>query len=320
LNSSTDNVQEAVIAANQADLVIVVAGTTTGESVDRDNLSLDNDADSLIAAVSATGKQIVVLTQICGAIVMPWRGQVSGILSLFLGGQETGSAWADVLFGDVAPIGHLPLMMPESEADQIAPANEAGEITGIPYTEGLATSYRNPNFKAAYPFGHGLTYTTFNYGHFKVRPCGGDVCVRGDIVNAGDVPAGTVPQLYLQFPEEAGYAAPILKGFHKTEVIQPGASARVTFRLKGRDFSYFDGFLPDGQLPRWTMVGEAVARIGASAADIRRTVSVRSRKPDSSPFCMDHSGCGSLSPLDGLCCPVEDGTRLACCDEASLSV
>merc|ERR1740117_842490 len=150
LNSSTDNVQEAVIAAKQADLVIVVAGTTTGESVDRDNLSLDNDADSLIAAVSATGKQIVVLTQICGAIVMPWRGQVSGILSLFLGGQETGSAWADVLFGDVAPIGHLPLMMPESEADQIAPANEAGEITGIPYT-GSRDELQESEFQGCLP-------------------------------------------------------------------------------------------------------------------------------------------------------------------------
>merc|ERR1712107_388930 len=85
----------------------------------------------------------------------------------------------------------------------------------ITYSEGLSTSYRNPLFKASYPFGHGLSYTTFDYGEFKVNPCGDDTCVKGVLTNTGSVAAKALPQLYLEFPIEAGFPAPILKGFQK---------------------------------------------------------------------------------------------------------
>jgi len=273
LNATHENFTftEAINVSKHADLTIVVAGTSSGESKDRESLSLDDDADSLIAAVAQTGSKVVVLTQICGAILMPWKDQVSGILSLFLGGQETGSAWADVLFGDLSPIGHLPLMMPETDADHIPPSSS--DI--ITYSEGLSTSYRNPLFKASYPFGHGLSYTTFDYGEFKVKPCGGDTCVKGVLTNTGSVAAKALPQLYLEFPIEAGFPAPILKGFQKTGLVYPGASIRVTFRLTPRDMSYFDGLKSDGYSPRWTKVTHAVAHIGASSADIKQRVHVK---------------------------------------------
>merc|ERR1719382_803064 len=103
------------------------------------NLWLDGFAEKLIRAVSKTAKHTVVLTQIPGAVLMPWRHQVSGILTMFLGGQETGSAWADVLFGDYAPPGRLPVMIPLTEADTIAP-NPSPTVV---YAEGMKTSYRN---------------------------------------------------------------------------------------------------------------------------------------------------------------------------------
>lgn len=201
---------------------------------------------------------------------MPWRDDVSAVLSLFLGGQETGNAWADVLFGAHSPTGHLPIMIPATDDDQIPPSASDSII----YAEGMATSYRNKNFKAAYPFGHGLAYTTFEYGKFQSHSCGEDVCVVGKITNVGERSAQATPQVYLEFPIEAGFPAPVLKGFQKTDLVYPGASAKITFRLTNRDLSYFDGLLGDGYSPKWTKVKRAVAHVGASSADIRQTVSV----------------------------------------------
>lgn len=270
LNSTSDNFTEAIEIAKQADVTIVVGGTSSGESRDRESLSLDNNADALISAVSYTGTKVVVLTQTCGAITMPWRDDVSAVLSLFLGGQETGNAWADVLFGAHSPTGHLPIMIPATDDDQIPPSASDSII----YAEGMATSYRNKNFKAAYPFGHGLAYTTFEYGKFQSHSCGEDVCVVGKITNVGERSAQATPQVYLEFPIEAGFPAPVLKGFQKTDLVYPGASAKITFRLTNRDLSYFDGLLGDGYSPKWTKVKRAVAHVGASSADIRQTVSV----------------------------------------------
>lgn len=269
-NSSTDNVTAAVALAQEADLTIVVGGTSSGESKDRPNLHLDGDVDRLIEAVAGTRSNVIVLTQICGSILMPWKDQVEGIASLFLGGQETGSAWGDVLFGDHAPTGRLPVMIPASEADHIPPADS----TVIAYSEGMSTSYRNPNFKSAFPFGHGLTYTTFEYSAFNAKACDDAICIVGHLKNTGMVSARTTPQLYLEFPEEAEFPTPVLKGFHKTQLIYPGATAKVEFRLTKRDMSYFDGLLDDGYSPRWTQVSKATAHIGDSSADIKQKVDI----------------------------------------------
>ena len=97
---------------------------------------------------------------------MPWHQEVSSILALFLGGEGTGAAWASVLFGDIPPSGRLPVMMPESEEDTIAPSDEEDVV----YSEGLATSYRNSSFKATFPFGHGLSYSHFVYSDAQIVP------------------------------------------------------------------------------------------------------------------------------------------------------
>ena len=120
--SLTDSVSAAVAAATSADVAIVVGGTTSGEAMDRRSLALDGGADALIAAVAkAAPGRTVVLAQVCGAITTPWRHDVAALLALFLGGEQTGAAWASVLFGDVSPSGRLPITLPSSEDETIAP-------------------------------------------------------------------------------------------------------------------------------------------------------------------------------------------------------
>ena len=156
IHALTNDISAGVAAAGQADVTIVVGGTSSGEAMDRANLSLDDGADALISAVAkaAPGK-VVVLTQVCGAILTPWRDDVAAALVLFLGGQQTGAAWGAVLFGDHSPTGKLPITLPSSEIETIAPSSEPT----VPYTEGMATGYRNISHTPAFPFGHGLSYT-----------------------------------------------------------------------------------------------------------------------------------------------------------------
>merc|ERR1719356_944361 len=118
--------------------------------------------DELIHKVAMQGKNIIVLLEIPGAVLTPWRDAVSGIAAMFLGGQEAGSAWADVLFGDRAPEGRLPVSLPVSDEDTIQTID--GDT--IVYAEGTATGYRNPRARHAFPFGHGLTYS-WPYSQFE---------------------------------------------------------------------------------------------------------------------------------------------------------
>jgi len=264
ISSATDSIPSATAAASQADVTIVVAATTSTETWDRKSLSLDNGADALIRAVTVKAKRTVVLMQVPGVVVMPWRDSVFGIATMFLGGQETGSAWASVVFGDHAPTGRLPMMFPASEKDTISPSGESH----INYSEGLHTSYRNTNLTAAFPFGHGLTYTTFEYGNASAGKCIDlrSTCVRLPIRNDGKLAGQTTVQLYLEFPSVAGFRTPVLKGFQRTGELAPGASAEVTFRLQKRDVSYWDS------AGRWVVAPTLVAHLGESSADLRQTV------------------------------------------------
>lgn len=127
--------------------------------------------------------------------------------------------------------------------------------------------YRNKNMKTSFPFGHGLTYTTFTYSAPRVGACGPSECVEFSLENIGHVAAATVPQLYLEFPAEAKQPAAILKGFKKTQVMQPGTSLTVSFELTKMDLSYWNS-------GSWKLVTSAIAHIGASSEDIRLSIPV----------------------------------------------
>lgn len=254
--SGSNDHNSAVAAASSADLVFVVVGATASESFDRDSLNVDDDGDGLIQAVVNTGKKVVVLMQVPGVVLTPWREGVAAVATMFLGGQGTGEAWARVLFGEQAPSGRLPVQFPASESDTIDI-----HTGGATFSEGMATSYRNKQANFAYPFGHGLTYTTFEYGDAQVSPCEDSLCVEFSVTNTGSMAATETPQVYVEFPAQAGHPAPLLKGFEKTDLIQPGKSAHASIKLGDRELSYWES-------GRWLKASSVILLLGSSSAQI----------------------------------------------------
>jgi beta-glucosidase len=238
--SSNQPDAENLALAKAADTTIIFCGTSTGESADRQSLSLDADCDGFISSVAQVSRRVVVLVMTPGAFLTPWRSEVSAIATMFLGGQETGDAWADVVFGDVSPAGRLPIELPDTEADTIEP----NPAPFFPYTEGLQTSYRNTTARRAYPFGHGMSFSTFQWSGVTSTTCPTatpvwEVCLKMTVTNNGIRAATDTPQLYLEFPPEARQPRSILKGFQKTPLLQSMESATVTFNLTARDLSYY---------------------------------------------------------------------------------
>lgn len=174
-----------------------------------------------------------------------------------------------MVFGDHSPTGKLPITLPSSEAQTIAPTI-LPPGPSIPYAEGMASGYRDTTHTPAFPFGHGLSYSTFSFGAPRVAACDADaanLCVSTDVTNEGRVRAATVAQLYVRFPPAAQHPSKLLKGFAKTRALAPRESEALTFRLTPRDRSYYDA-----AEQRWVPVdGKALlGMIGASSADIRQ--------------------------------------------------
>lgn len=266
VTSLSNDFGAAVDAARDAEVALVVLGATSGEAEDRRSLDLDcwncaegQTAAGLVEAVAAVAPTVVVVLA-PGAVLLPFRDLegVRAILTLFLGGEQTGHGIADVLFGTTVPSGRLPVQLPAAEEDTIAPSDELA----ILYSEGLATSYRS-SASPAYPFGFGLGFTTFGYSDLSAVPYQNGFNVSLQVTNTGDSAGRDVPQLYLEFPEAAGQPRSILKGFQKTSLLESGQSQRVTFTLTHSDLTHYDASSGTWMLPdRWT------AHVGASSADL----------------------------------------------------
>jgi len=249
----------------QADATVVVVGSQTGEGGDRPHLSLDDGGDRLIHEVAQTGKPTIVLMQTPGVVLTPWRHEVAALANLFLAGQETGNAWAAMLFGDVSPGGKLPIMFPATGLDVIEPGR--GRVM---YKEGLFTSYRS-GFKAAFPFGHGLSFTNFSFSDTEATKvdCPGVACVKTTVTNTGERAGSEVAQAYMEFPAEANEPPRVLRGFQKTGLLQPGQAETVLFPFYDRDVSVYKA--PDG----WVRQHAVTVHVGASSEDIRSKVQVQ---------------------------------------------
>ncbi|CAJ1422181.1 unnamed protein product [Effrenium voratum] len=175
-------------------------------------------------------------------VLLPWRAEVNAIASIFMGGVATGAAWASFLFGDSPPRGRLPIMMPATAADTIP----VGDVE-VDYSEGLLTSYRSPRLKAAYPFGHGLTFTSFEFSGAKQLACPNVACVSVGIKNLGHGSGEEVVQAYVHFPSPQGgddrwvqsTPAMVLKKFQRTKVLQPNESQLLRLDFSPEDFSLF---------------------------------------------------------------------------------
>lgn len=268
--------------AAQVDVVVVVGATVTAEGWDRRNLSLDDETNALIDGVCYM-KPTIVLLETSGAVLTPWRDRVSAIANLFHAGEQTGNAWASLLFGDAEPKGRLPITFPASEVDTVIPSMEVG----VRYSEGTFTSYRQPTFKAAYAFGHGLSYTHFSFDRPQLlvgTNCSAAVCVRIVIANVGNRPGTEMVQAYLHFPRQRlPSASLLLRGFRRTRMLQLGERQAVTFAFNERDLSLYSVDSGGWERP----VGIEV-HLGASSADIRQVMVISHSQAvrRSGPFCM----------------------------------
>jgi len=263
--SATTPLDQAVAAAKAADVAVVFVATSSSEGSDRPNLSLGAAQDNLVNAVVAAQPNTVVVIHGPGAVLMPWVDSVPAILTAFMPGQESGNAIASVLFGDVNPSAKLPVTFPRRE-NQV-PANTTTRYPGInlqeQYSEKLLVGYRwydaedeNPLF----PFGHGLSYTTFEYNDLKVM----ERTVSGSIKNTGMHDGSEVVQLYIGYPETAGEPPKVLRGFKKIH-LAVGGMADFSFTLTTKDLSIWDTTKSD-----WSEVkGSFGVWVGSSSRDIR---------------------------------------------------
>jgi len=233
-------------SARGADVAIVFASDTRAEGADQTCLALttacgNGDQDGLIRAVAAANPNTIVVLETAGPVLTPWASQVKGIVEAWYPGQQGGAALASVLFGDSDPAGRLPISFPAAESD--APtAGDPDQYPGVDnvehFTEGLMTGYRHfdaAGLTPAFPFGYGLSYTTFGYSGLTIQ---GDT-VKATVTNTGNRRGTAVPQLYLGSPAPGGTPAKQLKGFTKV-TLDPGQSSQVAFPLTTRDFSYWD--------------------------------------------------------------------------------
>ena len=275
--SLTDSVSAGVAAMAKADVAIACAGATARESSDRSSLTLDQAAllEGLAAAVSNT--PLVVVAYAPGPfLTAPWDAATSAILCLFLSGQETGHAAADVLFGDVNPSGRLPLTLPLNDDDGVPICT----TTECSFSEGLNVGWRGMHtVPVAYPFGHGLSFTDFNYSWVgtpavtltaAVATAEGDddavaVALSVAVANVGAAAGREVLQVYLSFPTNVGEPPLVLRTFARTAVLTPGASPEVvSLSLSHRDCSTW---VPG---TGWVLTrGEFDVVVGASSRDER---------------------------------------------------
>ncbi len=273
-------VAQAVQAAKQADVAIVIGGLNKNfdtEGSDRRDLKLPYAQDDLIAqVVAANPRTIVVLVSGSPVEMGPWLEKVPALLEAWYGGSAAGTALARILFGDVNPSGKLPCTFPKQLADTPAAAFGADAYPGTGgqeyYKEGLLVGYRwydTKNIEPLFPFGHGLSYTTFQYSNLKLLP--GDhaqgvwATAQFDVTNTGARAGEEVAQLYIH-QDSPGLPRPEkeLKGFDKV-TLQPGETATVTIPLGFRAFAYYN---PDksGWLAE---AGDYQILVGASSRDIR---------------------------------------------------
>ncbi len=272
---ATDGFAEAVEIASRADVVIVAVGDksglttdcTTGEAVDRLDITLPGVQQQLVEAVAATGKPVIVVLLNGRPPAIPWIAEhIPAVIEAWLPGEEGGSAVADVIFGKVNPAGRLPVSLPRS-VGQIPVFYNHKPSGGRSHWYG---DYVDGSTSPLYPFGHGLSYTTFEYANLQISaaeiaPDSG-VTVSVDITNTGDRAGDEVVQLYIH-DRVASVTRPVkeLKAF-KRLALQPGETRTVTFSLHTSQLAFYDLAMNLVVEP-----GEVEIMVGASSDDIRQT-------------------------------------------------
>lgn len=269
--------QEAVAAAAAAEVAVVFAGLPArleSEGYDRDDIELPAEQLALVEAVVAANPRTVVVLSNGGVVRLPFAEAVPAIVEGWLLGQAGGTATADVLFGAVNPSGKLTETVPLRIEDTPAFLNFPGEEGHVRYGEGIFVGYRwydARKLEVAYPFGHGLSYTSFGYGDVAASVTAeGDIQVRVTVTNTGDRAGREVVQAYTSLPGSGVQRAPReLKGFASVE-LAPGESREVTVTIRREDLAYWHV-----RAGRWVVEGgDYVVEVGASSRDVRATAIV----------------------------------------------
>jgi beta-glucosidase len=240
------NQASAVALAQSSNVAIVFASDNYGhEEADNTTINLPNNQDALISAVAAANPNTIVVLNDNAAILMPWLNQVTGVFEGFYDGQDWGTAIAALLFGDVNPSGHLPVTFPTSLSAVPAstPAQWPGTNNQVQYSEGLDIGYRwydANNVTPLFPFGYGLSYTTYSYSNLHVGAMSGNqATVTATVTNTGSRAGTDVAQLYVGDPGASGEPPHQLKGFQRI-TLNPGQSGTVTFTVTAHDLASWD--------------------------------------------------------------------------------
>ncbi|NGP46854.1 glycosyl hydrolase [Bacillaceae bacterium SIJ1] len=281
---------EAKELASQSDVTVIFAGLPDryeSEGYDRTHLRIPTNHQRLIEAVATVQKNVIVVLSNGAPVEMPWLGKVKGLLEGYLGGQAFGGAVADVLFGAVNPSGKLAETFPEKLSDNPSYLNFPGEGDTVEYKEGIFVGYRyydTKEVKPLFPFGYGISYTTFEYTGITVDKKelmdNESVDVHVTVKNTGDLFGKEVIQLYVR-DLESTVSRPLkeLKAFEKV-ALQPGEETTVTFTLDKRSFAYYNV-----QLQEWHVeTGEFKLLVGKSSADILLSETVKVESTISLPI------------------------------------
>jgi beta-glucosidase len=267
---------EAVELARKADAAIVVVGNSfklESEDFDRPSMDLPAGQDELIEAVAAANKNTIVVIVAGSPVTMTkWIGRVPAVVAAWYGGQEAGHAIGDILFGAQNPSGKLPVTFPKQLADSPAYGNYPGENLHVAYAEGIYVGYRGfdkRDVEPLFPFGHGLSYTKFDYSGLKISPgkvaAGKQVEVTIEVRNSGSRAGAEIVQLYVH-DVKSSVDRPLkeLKGFQRV-LLNPGEARNVSFTLDKSAMSFFSTAKDD-----WVAEpGAFEVWIGASSHDIR---------------------------------------------------
>ena len=267
----------------EADVAIITLGRQAGEGVDRDaerEFFLQADEQELIKNVSeifhAEGKPVVVVIN-SGSVIetSSWRDRVDAIVLAWEPGEEAGNAIADVLTGKVNPSGKLTMTWPVSVYDHASSRHFPSRNKVSNHEEDIYVGYRYFDTfgkDVSYPFGYGLSYTTFDYSKPSVKVSGENITVSVTVKNTGSVSGKEIAQVYVSAPAgQLEKPAQELKAFAKTRELKPGESQVLTMQLKRRDLASFD----EANSQWLTEAGTYTFRIGASSRDIRNTVAVK---------------------------------------------
>lgn len=314
--------KEAITLASQAEVAVIFAGlpdSFESEGFDRTHLSMPQNQNHLIEEICKVQPNTIVVLHNGSPVQMPWLQKVSAVLDLYLAGQAGGAAAVDLLYGDVNPSGKLAETFPLRLEDNPSFLNFPGTRSEVHYREGIYIGYRYYDKKkmdVLFPFGYGLSYTTFDYSHASVQVNGqtaaasaairdtDTITVSVDITNTGSRAGQEIVQLYVQNATcEETRPEKELRDFAKI-ALEPGETKTVTFTLDQRCFAYYNTDIHDWYAPS----GTYHILLAASSRDIRQELTVQLESTTQIPFTAgDTTSCDDVyrfakdpSPVDAL--------------------